>query len=156
MVENKYRHTSLYNRRRVERVREPVDQGDSAVAFTMHQPQPQAPFRPLRPNFIASSRSLSSFSSPSRTSLWRQAIQHGAEAGMASQIYIAHTGQRLHAEQLPFGSLEALKTFISNATDIPANDQILLTSKGKHVKAQSLLTEVSTYSGMVEIQKLML
>ncbi|KAF2727970.1 hypothetical protein EJ04DRAFT_581671 [Polyplosphaeria fusca] len=60
---------------------------------------------------------------------------------MSLQIAVAHTGQRLDADPVGFSSIEALKHWISNATQIPPEYQILLTPRGKHVKLQALLTE---------------
>ncbi|KAL6706584.1 oligomeric, coiled-coil, peripheral membrane protein [Coniothyrium glycines] len=60
---------------------------------------------------------------------------------MSLQIAVAHTGQRLDADPVAFGSVEALKQWISIATEIPSEYQILLTTQGKHVKVQALLTE---------------
>ncbi|KAF2007095.1 hypothetical protein P154DRAFT_558996 [Amniculicola lignicola CBS 123094] len=60
---------------------------------------------------------------------------------MSLQIAVAHTGQRLDADPVEFNSIEALKHWISAATQIPPESQILLTPRGKHVKLQALLTE---------------
>ncbi|KAF2799566.1 hypothetical protein K505DRAFT_230797 [Melanomma pulvis-pyrius CBS 109.77] len=60
---------------------------------------------------------------------------------MSLQIAVAHTGQRLDADPVGFNSVEALKHWISEATEIPPECQILLTTRGKHVKLQALLTE---------------
>jgi autophagy-related protein 11 len=62
---------------------------------------------------------------------------------MSLQIAVAHTGQRLDADPVDFNSIDALKHWISTATQIPPEHQILLTPRGKHVKLQALLTEVS-------------
>jgi autophagy-related protein 11 len=61
---------------------------------------------------------------------------------MSLQIAVAHTGQRLDADPVAFGSVDALKRWVSRATEIPPESQILLTPGGKHVKLQALLTEV--------------
>ncbi|KAF2086794.1 hypothetical protein K490DRAFT_43537 [Saccharata proteae CBS 121410] len=61
---------------------------------------------------------------------------------MALQLYLAHTGHRLEADPIGFGSMESLRAWIQHATDIPAQSQILLTAKGKHVKFQTLMSEV--------------
>ncbi|KAF2244292.1 hypothetical protein BU26DRAFT_533747 [Trematosphaeria pertusa] len=60
---------------------------------------------------------------------------------MSLQIAVAHTGQRLDADPVGFNSVDALKHWISRATEIPPEHQILLTPRGKHVKLQALLTE---------------
>jgi len=61
---------------------------------------------------------------------------------MSLQIAVAHTGQRLDADPVAFSSVDALKHWISRASGIPPESQILLTLGGKHVKLQALLTEV--------------
>jgi autophagy-related protein 11 len=61
---------------------------------------------------------------------------------MSLQIAVAHTGQRLDADPVSFSNIEALKDWISRATQISPDYQILLTPRGKHVKLQALLTEV--------------
>lgn len=60
---------------------------------------------------------------------------------MSLQIAVAHTGQRIDADPVAFGSVDALKHWIARATDIAPELQILLTPAGKHVKLQALLTE---------------
>ncbi|KAF2133305.1 hypothetical protein P153DRAFT_331926 [Dothidotthia symphoricarpi CBS 119687] len=60
---------------------------------------------------------------------------------MSLGIAVAHTGQRLDADPVAFSSVDALKHWISRATEIPPEAQILLTLSGKHVKLQALLTE---------------
>jgi autophagy-related protein 11 len=61
---------------------------------------------------------------------------------MSLQIAVAHTGQRLAADPVGFKTLDELKQWIAQATQIPPHDQILLTLRGKAVKPQALLTEV--------------
>ncbi|EOA82815.1 oligomeric [Exserohilum turcicum] len=60
---------------------------------------------------------------------------------MSLQIAVAHTGQRLDADPVAFTSVDALKYWISRTTEIPPEQQVLLTTQGKHVKLQALLTE---------------
>ncbi|KAF1836244.1 hypothetical protein BDW02DRAFT_567296 [Decorospora gaudefroyi] len=60
---------------------------------------------------------------------------------MSLQIAVAHTGQRLDADPVAFSSVDALKSWISRATEIAPESQVLLTTHGKHVKLQALLTE---------------
>lgn len=62
---------------------------------------------------------------------------------MSLQIAVAHTGQRLDADPVAFTSVDALKYWISRTTEIPPEQQVLLTTQGKHVKLQALLTEAS-------------
>jgi autophagy-related protein 11 len=61
---------------------------------------------------------------------------------MSLHVIVAHTGERLDADPVSITSLDNLRSWVSQVTTIPAQDQILLTSKGKHVKLQALLTEV--------------
>ena len=61
---------------------------------------------------------------------------------MSLQIAVAHTGQRLDADPVAFASVDALKHWISRVTDIAPEQQVLLTTQGKHVKLQALLTAV--------------
>jgi autophagy-related protein 11 len=61
---------------------------------------------------------------------------------MSLQIYIVPTGETIQSPGPPPTSLEELRSWVATATSIPAPDQILLTPKGRHVKLQSLLTEV--------------
>jgi hypothetical protein len=61
---------------------------------------------------------------------------------MSLQIAVAHTGQRFDADPVGFSSVDALKQWIATVVDIPPEHQILLTPRGKHVKLQTLLTEV--------------
>ncbi|KAJ9667995.1 oligomeric, coiled-coil, peripheral membrane protein [Coniosporium apollinis] len=63
------------------------------------------------------------------------------EKRMSLQLLVAHTGSRLDADPASLSSLDALRSFIAKATSIPPHDQILLTTRGKHVKLQALLTE---------------
>lgn len=65
---------------------------------------------------------------------------------MSLSVFVAHAGKRLDADPVVFSSLDALKAWINNATKIPPQDQILLTPRGKHVKLQTLLTEVRDLS----------
>ncbi|KNG49507.1 taz1-interacting factor 1 [Stemphylium lycopersici] len=60
---------------------------------------------------------------------------------MSLQIAVAHTGQRLDADPVAFTSVDALKYWISRTTEIAPEQQVLLTTQGKHVKLQALLTE---------------
>ena len=62
---------------------------------------------------------------------------------MSLQIAVAHTGQRLDADPVAFTSVDALKYWISRTTEIAPEQQVLLTTQGKHVKLQALLTEVN-------------
>lgn len=61
---------------------------------------------------------------------------------MSLQICIIPTGEVMEKAAPVPTSLDALRQWVAKASSIPAQDQILLTSKGKHVKLQTLLTEV--------------
>jgi autophagy-related protein 11 len=61
---------------------------------------------------------------------------------MSLQIAVAHTGQRLNADPVDFTSIDALKRWITSATQITPEAQILLTPRGKRASLQALLTEV--------------
>lgn len=61
---------------------------------------------------------------------------------MSLRIYIIPTGDSIQSSGPPPTSLEGLREWVAEATSIPAHDQILLTPKGRHVKLQTLLTEV--------------
>lgn len=65
-----------------------------------------------------------------------------AEEGMSLRIYIIPTGDFIQSTGPPPTSLEGLRSWVAEATNIPTHDQILLTPKGRHVKLQTLLTEV--------------
>jgi autophagy-related protein 11 len=71
---------------------------------------------------------------------------------MSLQIAVSHTGQRLNAEPVDFTSIDALKRWISSATQIPPEAQILLTPRGKHARLQALLTEVGALPKAVWLQ----
>jgi autophagy-related protein 11 len=77
---------------------------------------------------------------------------------MSLQIAVAHTGQRIDADPVTLTSVDALKQWISSASEIPPESQILLTLGGKHVKLQALLTEVGSrfYQGLIRANVLLL
>ncbi|KAK5170728.1 hypothetical protein LTR04_004461, partial [Oleoguttula sp. CCFEE 6159] len=60
---------------------------------------------------------------------------------MSLQVFVAHTGERLPAGQHAFTTLDALRTWVHQATSIPPRDQVFLTGAGKQVRPQVLLTE---------------
>lgn len=69
------------------------------------------------------------------------------EEGMALTIHIIPTGDSIQPSGQQATTLEALHAWVARATDIKEPDQIILTSKGKHVQQQALLTEVC-YCGL--------
>ncbi|KAH6676949.1 autophagy-related protein 11-domain-containing protein [Plectosphaerella plurivora] len=66
---------------------------------------------------------------------------------MATQVLIAHTGQRLQIDTAQFSVLDDFKSSVARQTSIPANQLIALTTGGKSVKIQSLRleTEILVY-----------
>lgn len=66
--------------------------------------------------------------------------------GMSLIICVAHSGQKLSPDPTKVSSLDALRAWVQHATGIQANKQVFLTSKGKSVRPQTLLTEVCGYS----------
>nr|POF13166.1 autophagy-related protein 11 [Quercus suber] len=60
---------------------------------------------------------------------------------MSIRIYFGHSGQRLDVDTTSIGTVDSLRTWITHHADIPAQSQILLTSAGKQVRNQTLLTE---------------
>lgn len=60
---------------------------------------------------------------------------------MSLQIFIAHTGQRLALDSSHVDTPDALRSWIADNASIPPRNQIVLTAKGKFVRAQTLLTE---------------
>lgn len=61
---------------------------------------------------------------------------------MSLVIYIAHSGDKVAADPSRINSLEALRGFVDKNAGIPPNKQVFLTSRGKQVRVQTLLTEV--------------
>ncbi|KAH7374877.1 autophagy-related protein 11-domain-containing protein [Plectosphaerella cucumerina] len=70
---------------------------------------------------------------------------------MATQVLIAHTGQRLQIDTAQFSVLDDFKSSVARQTSIPANQLIALTTGGKSVKIQSLRleTEILIYDRRV-------
>ncbi|KAI9813720.1 MAG: oligomeric, coiled-coil, peripheral membrane protein [Thelocarpon impressellum] len=64
---------------------------------------------------------------------------------MSLHVYIAHTGHRLRADPVSFGSLDALRAWIARSVPIAVGNQILMTTRGKQVKLQTLLTETELF-----------
>ncbi|GAB7363667.1 hypothetical protein MBLNU230_g4237t1 [Neophaeotheca triangularis] len=64
---------------------------------------------------------------------------------MSLQIFVAHTGQRLALDSSQVNTPESLRSWIADSASIPARNQIVLTAKGKLVRAQTLLTETELF-----------
>ena len=60
---------------------------------------------------------------------------------MSLQIYVGHNGQGLRIDTSRITTLDALRTWVTQSTSIQPARQIFLTSKGKAVRPQTLLTE---------------
>ncbi|KAL2263855.1 hypothetical protein VTK26DRAFT_4764 [Humicola hyalothermophila] len=60
---------------------------------------------------------------------------------MATQVLIAHTGQRLQIDTSQFPSVEDFKASVARQTSIPAQCIITLTPQGKPLKLQAIQTE---------------
>lgn len=61
---------------------------------------------------------------------------------MSLQILQAHTGKCFPTEPTALASLDALKTWLAQASSITPANQVLLTATGKQVKLQNLLVDV--------------
>ncbi|KAK5126880.1 hypothetical protein LTR08_004563 [Meristemomyces frigidus] len=60
---------------------------------------------------------------------------------MSTQVYIGHNGQRLVLDPGATNTVDALRSWITEHTGIQPRNQILLTTQGKQVRTQTLLTE---------------
>jgi len=68
-----------------------------------------------------------------------------APARMSIQVYIGHTGQRLALDPNTTSTVDALRSWIAQHGAIQTRSQILLTTQGKQVRAQTLLTETELF-----------
>ncbi|KAK1987085.1 hypothetical protein LZ30DRAFT_568560, partial [Colletotrichum cereale] len=64
---------------------------------------------------------------------------------MATQVLIAHTGQRLQVDTTQFSALDDFKGWIAKQTSIPAHQTVALTAQGRSVKLQTLHQETEIY-----------
>ena len=64
---------------------------------------------------------------------------------MSLHVLAAHTGDRIDADPTSFSSLDAFKSWVAKAIGVSTQAQILLTTKGKHVRQPALLNEVSRH-----------
>ncbi|KAJ9157363.1 Autophagy-related protein 11 [Pleurostoma richardsiae] len=60
---------------------------------------------------------------------------------MATQVLIAHTGQRLHLDTSQLASLDDFRASVSRQSSIPVQCIVALTKQGKPVKPQNIQTE---------------
>ncbi|KAK2037136.1 hypothetical protein LZ31DRAFT_423978, partial [Colletotrichum somersetense] len=64
---------------------------------------------------------------------------------MATQVLIAHTGQRLQVDTTQFSALDDFKAWVARQTSIPAHQTVALTAQGRSVKLQTLHQETEIY-----------
>ncbi|KAH7162908.1 hypothetical protein B0J13DRAFT_23436 [Dactylonectria estremocensis] len=64
---------------------------------------------------------------------------------MATQVLIAHTGQRLEVDTSQFSILDDLKAWVSRSTSIPPQHIVALTPQGRSVKFASLHAEKEVF-----------
>ncbi len=65
-------------------------------------------------------------------------------ARMSITVYL-HTGQRLELDPSRVDSIDGFKSWLQSQTSIAPRHQVLLTSQGKQVRAQTLLTETELF-----------
>ncbi|PFH61709.1 hypothetical protein XA68_16509 [Ophiocordyceps unilateralis] len=65
--------------------------------------------------------------------------------GMATQVLIAHTGQRLDVDAAQFSTLDDLKAWIARSSSVSLQHMVALTSQGRSVKFASLYAEREIY-----------
>ncbi|SPO00901.1 related to myosin heavy chain [Cephalotrichum gorgonifer] len=64
---------------------------------------------------------------------------------MASEVLVAHTGQRLQVDTAQFSSIDELKAWVSRQSSIPVPKIVALTPEGRSLKPQSLHSESEIY-----------
>ncbi|KAK2591136.1 oligomeric, coiled-coil, peripheral membrane protein [Conoideocrella luteorostrata] len=64
---------------------------------------------------------------------------------MATQVLIAHTGQRLEVDTSQFSTIDDLKTWVSQHSSVPVQHMVALTPQGRSVKFASLHAEKELY-----------
>src|ERR1700761_8546586 len=62
-------------------------------------------------------------------------------ARMSITVYVGHSGQRLTLDPSVTNTIEALKAWLQAQIGVQPRSQILLTSQGRQVRSQTLLTE---------------
>jgi hypothetical protein len=70
---------------------------------------------------------------------------------MALIVHIIPSGDSIQPTGQSPTTLEALHSWVAKTTEIKETDQIILTSKGKHVQQQTLLTEVGSLGCMLYV-----
>lgn len=61
---------------------------------------------------------------------------------MSLLVYVGLSGQKLEADTARISTLDALRSWVAQTASIQPSKQVYLTSKGKQVRPQTLLTEV--------------
>ncbi|EFZ00535.2 autophagy-related protein 11 [Metarhizium robertsii] len=64
---------------------------------------------------------------------------------MATQVLIAHTGQRLEVDASQFSAIDELKSWVSRHSSVPLQHMVALTPQGRSVKSASLHAEKELY-----------
>ncbi|CEJ82639.1 hypothetical protein VHEMI02689 [[Torrubiella] hemipterigena] len=64
---------------------------------------------------------------------------------MATQVLIAHTGQRLEVDTSQFSNLDDLKVWVARNSEVPLQHMVALTPQGRSVKYASLHAEKELY-----------
>ncbi|KAG5924934.1 oligomeric, coiled-coil, peripheral membrane protein [Claviceps africana] len=65
---------------------------------------------------------------------------------MATQVLIAHTGQRLEVDTAQFSTIDDFKSWLSRHGSVPLQHMVALTPHGRSVKSASLHAEVASSS----------
>ncbi|KHO00145.1 Autophagy-related protein 11 [Metarhizium album ARSEF 1941] len=64
---------------------------------------------------------------------------------MATQVLIAHTGQRLEVDASQFSTIDELKSWVSQHSSVPLQHIVALTPQGRSVKSTNLHAEKELY-----------
>ncbi|KAM4055014.1 autophagy-related protein [Hirsutella rhossiliensis] len=64
---------------------------------------------------------------------------------MATQVLIAHTGQRLEVDAAQFSTLDDLKSWVARSSSVSLQHMVALTPQGRNVKFASLHSEKEIY-----------
>ena len=62
---------------------------------------------------------------------------------MSLHVHIGHSGRSIEIDTSRINSLEALRAYVAQSASIQPSKQVFLTSKGKSIRPQTLLTEVN-------------
>lgn len=75
---------------------------------------------------------------------------------MSLQLYIGHTGRVLDIDTSRINTIDALRTWVFQGASIQPTRQVFLTSKGKSIRPQTLLTEVSDLRGKMLVDAMLI